>query len=178
MAITRAAVRNVFLKSWGPGKAEAGGLLSRLGRLPHELVTGKGRSPRPKPEVYSAAGDVSPQAGDREGPVNAHPLLGPRRWSPGRAGPQNQRDLPRILPSGGLVSRLGPGLPRRWSSRGPQWRVSGGGPHLEPHVEHQMLENAAGRKSHLQGPLVKAFIGRSLSGELPVSEETEGVCEV
>ena len=42
----RAAVRNVFLTSWGPGKAEAGGLLSRLGRLPHKLVTGKGRSRR------------------------------------------------------------------------------------------------------------------------------------
>lgn len=37
----RAAVRNVFLTSWGPGKAEAGGLLSRWGCLPHKLVTGR-----------------------------------------------------------------------------------------------------------------------------------------
>ena len=50
----RAAVRNVFLPSWGTGKAEAGGLHSRSGRLPHELVTG-----RPKPEVYTAVRDVS-----------------------------------------------------------------------------------------------------------------------
>ena len=89
-----AAVRNVFLTSWGPGKAEAGGLLSRLGRLPHELVTEKGRSRRPKPEVYSAAGDVSPQAGDWEGPVSAHPLMGPRKWSPGRAGPKAEGTYP------------------------------------------------------------------------------------
>ena len=27
--------------------------------------------------------------------------------------------------------------------------VSAGGPHIEPHVGRQMLENAAGRKSHL-----------------------------
>ena len=27
--------------------------------------------------------------------------------------------------------------------------ASAGGPHLEPHVGRQMLENAAGRKSHL-----------------------------
>ena len=50
----RTAVRNVFLPSWGTGKAEAGGLHSRSGRLPHELVTG-----RPKPEVYTAVRDVS-----------------------------------------------------------------------------------------------------------------------
>ena len=73
---------------------EAGGPCSRLERLLHELGTRKGRSWRPKPEVYSATGDVSPQAGDREGPVSAHPLLGPRRWSPGRAGPKAEGTYP------------------------------------------------------------------------------------
>ena len=121
----RAPIWNIFLMSWGPGKAKAGGLLSRLGRLPHELVTGKRRRRRPKLEVYSAAGDVSPQAGDQEGPVSAHPLLGPRRWSPGRAGPKAEGTYPISCHPGGLVSCLGPGLPWRWSSRGPQQRVPG-----------------------------------------------------
>ena len=51
---------------------------------------------RPKPEVYSAAGDVSPQAGDggRGGAVSVHPLLGPRRWSPGRASPKAEGTYP------------------------------------------------------------------------------------
>ena len=48
----------------GPGKAEAGGLLSHLGCLPRKLGTRKGLSRRPKPEIYSAAGDVSPLAGE------------------------------------------------------------------------------------------------------------------
>ena len=90
---------------------EAGAPCSRLERLPHELGTGKGRSQRStqqlgtspsragdwkrlKPEVYSAAGDVSPQTGDWEGPVSVHPLLGPRRWSPGRAGPKAEGTYP------------------------------------------------------------------------------------
>ena len=136
----RAAVRNVSLTSWAPRKAEAGGLLSRLGCLPHELVTGKGRSRRPKPEVYSAAGDVSPQAGDQEGPVSTHPLLGPRRWSPGRAGPKAEGSYPVSCRPGG------------WSAawvRGYRGGGAGGGLNLEPHVGRQMLENAAGRKSHL-----------------------------
>ena len=30
-----------------------------------------------------------------------------------------------------------------------------------------IVRNAVGRKSHLYGPLVKAFIGRSLSGRTP-----------
>ena len=56
---------------------------------------------RPKPEVYSAAWDVSPQAGDWEGPVSAHPLLGPRRWSPGRAGPKAKGTYPISCRPGG-----------------------------------------------------------------------------
>ena len=81
---------------------ETGGPCSRSERLPHELGTGKGRSrrstqplwtspsragdrKRPKPEVYSSAGDVSPQAGDPEGP---------RRWSPRRAGPKAEGTYP------------------------------------------------------------------------------------
>ena len=67
---------------------------TRSERLPHELGTGKGQSRRPKPEVYSAAGDISPQAGDLEGPVSAHPLLGPRRWSPGRSGSKAEGTYP------------------------------------------------------------------------------------
>ena len=86
----RAAVRNVFLTSWGPGKAEARGLLSCLGHLPHELVTGKGRSRRSTQPL----GTSPPQAGDREGPVSAHPIPGPRRWSPGRAGPEAEGTYP------------------------------------------------------------------------------------
>ena len=125
------------LRAGGPGKAEAGGLLSHLGCLPRKLGTQKGLSRRPKPEIYSAAGAVSPLAGDREGPVSAHQLLGPRRWSPGRAGPKAEGTYPISCHPGGLVSCLGPGLPWRWSSRGPQRRVSGG-PHLEPHVGRQM----------------------------------------
>ena len=73
---------------------ETGGPCSHSERLPHELGTGKGQSRRPKPEVYSAAGDISPQAGDLEGPVSAHPLLGPRRWSPGRAGSKAEGTYP------------------------------------------------------------------------------------
>ena len=93
----RAAVRNVFLTSWGPGKAEARGLLSCLGHLPHELVTGKGRSRRSTQPL----GTSPAQAGDREGPVSAHPLPGPRRWSPGRAGPKAEGTYPVSCHPGG-----------------------------------------------------------------------------
>ena len=37
-----------------------------------------------------------------------------------------------------------------------------------------IVRNAAGRKSHLYGPLVKAFIGRSLSGRTPGTGEQGG----
>ena len=37
-----------------------------------------------------------------------------------------------------------------------------------------VLENAAGRKSHLSGPLMKAFIGRSLSGRTPGERGDKG----
>ena len=61
-----------------------------------------------------------------------------------------------------------------WS---PQWPHM----HVSTLLEDGSVRNAAGRKSHLYGPLVKAFIGRSLSGTTPrgrVSKETKGVCEV
>ncbi|XP_043771468.1 uncharacterized protein LOC122702014 [Cervus elaphus] len=65
----------------------AGGPCSRGERLPHDR-----RDPeRPKPEVYSATGDVSPPAGDREG--------------------RSRRPKPEAE-AGGLLSRWGPGGPR------------------------------------------------------------------
>lgn len=43
------------------------------------------------------------------------------------------------------------------------------------------VRNAPGRKSSLYGLLIRAFIGRSLSGRTPrgrVSKDAKGVCEV
>ena len=165
--------------SWGRGKAEAGGLLCRLGRLPHELVTGKGRSRRPKPEVYSAAGDVSPQAGDREGPVSAHPLLGPRRWSPGRAGPKAEGTYPvschpgdwsaawvRGYRAGGAQGGLN-GECRGPSPRAPRWA---------PDVRKHRRKKEPPLRTVDEGLYWAVTLGQNSRGR--VSKETKGVCEV
>ena len=99
----RTAVRDVSLLSWGPRKAEAGGR-SRRSTEPF------GTSPS--------------RAGDQEGPVSAHPLLGPRKWSPGRAGAKAEGTYPvSCHPGGWSAAWVRGGLPRQWSSRGPQRRV-------------------------------------------------------
>ncbi|XP_069429663.1 uncharacterized protein [Ovis canadensis] len=98
----RTAVRDISLPSWGPRKAEAGG-----------------RSQRPTQPF----GTSPSRAGDREGPVSGHWLLGPRKWSPGRAGPKAGGTYPVSCRPGGWSAAWVRGLPRRWSSRGPQQRV-------------------------------------------------------
>ena len=102
---------------------------------------------RPKPEVYSAAGDVSPQAGDREGPVSAHPLLA---LGGGRQGGQapKQKGLTLYPAFQGVGQPPGSGATMAVELEGASM-ASARGPHLEPHIGRQMLENAAGRKSHL-----------------------------
>ena len=41
----------------------------------------------------------------------------------------------------------------------------------EPEIILPTVRNAAGRKSHPYGPLIRAFIGRSLSGRTPGAGE-------
>ena len=135
------------LRAGGPGKAEAGGLLSHLGCLPRKLGTRKGRSRRPKPEVYSAAGDVSPLAGDREGPVSAHQLLGPKRWSPGRAGPKAEGTYP-ISCCPGVWSAAWVRGYHGGGARGGLNRECGGPSPIELHVGRQMSGRAAVKKSY------------------------------
>ena len=126
---------------------------------------------RPKPEVYSAAGDVSPQAGDWEGPVSAHPLLGPRRWSPGRAGPKAKGTYP-------VACRRGLGQPpgsrataavelERPSPRAPRWA---------PDIRKHRGKKEPPLRTVDEGLYWAVTLEQNSWGR--VSEETKGVFEV
>ena len=118
------------------------------------------------------------RAGDREGPVSAHPLPGPRRWSPGRAGPKAEGTYPvscrpggwsaawvRGYRGGGARGGLN-GECRKPSPRAPRWTPD--------------VRNTVGRRSRPYGPLIRAFywavaLGQNSRGR--VSKEVRGVCE-
>ena len=88
--------------------------------LPERLRTCQG-----KLEVHAAVRNVFLMSWGPGGPSKCAPVTGPYKVVTREGRPQSRRDLPRILLSGGLVSHLGLGLPRRWSSKGPQRRVPG-----------------------------------------------------
>ena len=158
---------------------EAGGRCSHSERLPHELVTGKGGSRRPKPEVYSAAGDVSPQAGDREGPGSVHPLLGPRRWSPGRASPKAEGTYPVSCHPGGWSATWVRGYRGggargglNGECRGPSHRA----PRWVPDVRKCRGKKEPPLRTVDEGLYWAVALGKNSWGR--VSEETKRVCEV
>ena len=112
----RTAVRDVSLLSWGPRKAEAGGR-SRRSTQPF------GMSPS--------------RAGDREDPVSGHWLPGPRKWSPGRAGPKAEGTYPVSCRPGGWSAAWVRGATTAVELKGAS-TASARSPRLEPHVGHQM----------------------------------------
>ena len=126
-----------------------------------------GDQKRPKPEVYSAAGDVSPQAGDREGPVSAHPLLGPRRWSPGRAGPKAEGTYPVSCCLGGWSAAWvwgyrGGGA--RGGLNGECWGPSPRAPRWVPDVRKTPREERATSKDRWWRPLLGCHSRAELPG--------------
>ena len=133
----RTAVRDVSLPSWGPRKAEAGGRSRRsvqvFGTSPSRAGDRGGRSQR----STQPFGTSPSRAGDREGPVSAHPLLGPRKWSPGRAGSKAEGTYPVSCRPGGWSAAWVRGATAAVELEGAS-TASAGSPHLEPHVGRQM----------------------------------------
>ena len=121
----------------GTGKAEAGGPYSRSGCLPPELGTEEAEAGGRSWRSTQPFGTSPSRAGDREGPVSAHPLLGPRKWSPGRAGSKAEGTYPVSCRPGGWSAAWVRGATAAVELEGAS-TASAGSPHLEPHVGRQM----------------------------------------
>ena len=134
---------------------------------------------RPKLEVYSAAGDVSPPAGDREGPVSAHPLLGPRRWSPGRAGPKAEGTYPVSCRPGGWSAAWVRGYRGGGARGGLNGKCRGPSPRAPrwvPDVRKRGGKKEPPLRTVDEGLYWAVALGQNSRGR--VSKETKGVCEV
>ena len=116
---------------------EAGGPCSRLERLPPELGTGKAEAGGRSQRSTQPFGTSPSRAGDWEGPVSGHWLLGPRKWSPGRAGSKAEGTYPVSCRPGGWSAAWVRGATAAVELEGAS-TASAGSPHLEPHVGRQM----------------------------------------
>ena len=124
-------------RAGGPERPKPEGPYSRLGRLPPELGTEEAEAGGRSWRSTQPFGTSSSRAGDREGPVSAHPLPGPRRWSPGRAGPKAEGTYPVSCRPGGWSAAWVRGATTAVELKGAS-TASARSPRLEPHVGHQM----------------------------------------